>query len=427
MTFLRTLTLLTPLIPSMIGVTVTLDSPTSPRAVTARGSATRAPAPTRLVILGADHSAQLVGRRNHPGYLRVFLDRLKPDVICIEQPPEEYARGVFYFEATYEQQYVAVPYARAHHIEVRPIDWIPPRDDERLAFGRLEVVDVPAIRPPNDFQSFLTFDSTAIQRSFFFADSLPWREEARRFFDTPRPGRRDFPRRLDLYRTFMQAMRVRAATAHHPGETVLVVVGATHKDDLERILADDKQIEIVQPSALVASIDSATATQALTSSDRFAIASANILGVQSSSAVVDWGWVESIVGELARERGASAEVRLLQARLGLLRGKISPAAALGIFEAIANDSAAGVPFSFTGVQDTWRVDSYFDPFGNLNVRQRAMVEAAKVHASFGAPLRVKAMRDALWSAAPWSPLQEGELSVYWRRYVETIAGASRPR
>lgn len=378
---------------------------------------------TRLVILGADHSAQLVGRRNHPGYLRVFLDRLRPNVICIEQPPEEYARGVFYFEGTYEQQYVAVPYALAHKIELRPIDWIPSRDDERLAFGRLEVVDVPPIRPPNDFQAFQTLDSASYNRSFFFADSTPWRDEARAFFDTPHPGRRDFSRRLDLYRTYMQAMRIRAVALQRPGATVLVVVGAMHKDDLERTLADDKLIEIVQPSALVTSIDSASADAALTEGDRWAVAQLNVMGVQSAKGPVDWPWVERVIAALSPAAADRAELRMIRTRLAVERGRLTPAQAIPVFATISADSSANPRFSFTGVQDARRVDSYFDPFGNLSVRQRAIVEEARMHAALGAEARVRALRDRLMQSAVWTPLQRGELSVYWERYIDGVIAA----
>ena len=396
-------------------------TPAAPRALHAsaspRATPLRARRPTTLVILGVDHSLQLVDRRYHPGYLRRFLERLQPAAICIEQPPEEFARNVFYFEATYEQQYVAVPFARAHHVELRPVDWIPSRDDERLAFGRLEVVDVPPIRPARGFQSFLTFDSTDVRHTLFFADSAPWRQEVRGFFDTPRPGAADFPRRLDLYRTYMQAMRIRAAAALHPGDTVLVVIGAMHKVDLERILAGDSSLTIVQPSGVMPPPDSAAAATALTEDDRFAIAEFSILGQQPEHGPVDWPWVEAIVADLEREHRGAPAVRLLEARLAELRHTITPEAAARTFEAIAHDSAAAHAFPFTGVQDPRRIDSYFDPFGNLTVQQRALVEAARAWASRDDTTRVSALRRALLATARWTPLQEGELDVYWARYI----------
>jgi hypothetical protein len=58
----------------------------------------------------------------------------------------------------------------------------------------------------------------------------------------------DFARRLYLYRTCMQAMRIAQVAKGHAGQTVLVIVGFFHKDDIERILRDFPHIELVQPS-----------------------------------------------------------------------------------------------------------------------------------------------------------------------------------
>ena len=49
------------------------------------------------------------------------------------------------------------------------------------------------------------------------------------------------------------------------------------------------------------------------------------------------------------------------------------APSLGLIENTSPDTK----FSWTGVKDLERLDSYFDPFGNLTVRQRATVELAR--------------------------------------------------
>ncbi len=59
------------------------------------GAATPA-AVTTLVILGVDHSSQLVSRAYHPGYLRAFFERVKPSALCVERSPDEFARGDYY-------------------------------------------------------------------------------------------------------------------------------------------------------------------------------------------------------------------------------------------------------------------------------------------------------------------------------------------
>jgi hypothetical protein len=67
-------------------------------------------AQTRVVILGVDHSAQLVSRAYRPAVVEAFIARVKPDAICIERDPEDFATGDFY-EFTYEVSEICVPSA----------------------------------------------------------------------------------------------------------------------------------------------------------------------------------------------------------------------------------------------------------------------------------------------------------------------------
>lgn len=397
------------------------QSPALP-AVRATADSAAAPGPTTLVVLGVAHSEQLAGRAYHPGYLRAFFDRVRPAALCVERSPDEFARGDYY-EFTYEVQHVAVPYARAHGVDLCPIDWLPGRDDERLAFGRLEVVDPPAVRAPNGFQGFLTLDSAALRRTLFYADSEPSRAAARAFYDRPRAaGWPDFPRRLGLYRTFLQAMRVRAAVRAHRGRTVLVVVGSLHKDDIERVLAGDPGLRIVHPSTYGLP-DAAAADAALEPADLAAILAFNLLGVQPLEGPVDWPWVAEVLARYARTRPAAPEVPLLRARAALLTGRVAPQAAAEGFERLAASVDSGARFAFTGVEDARRLDSYFDPFGNLTVRQRARVEAARAWARAGRPADAARVQTALLRDGAWSPWRRAQLAAYWDRYV---TGAAPP-
>src|SRR3546814_4560832 len=93
--------------------------------------------------------------------------------------------------------------------------------------------------------------------------------------------RGDFARRLFLYRTFLQARRIALAARKYPGERLLVVVGMMHKDDLERILADHRGIKIIQPSDIASEPGLAEITRHQRVEDLFAIATFNLLGMQS--------------------------------------------------------------------------------------------------------------------------------------------------
>ncbi|WP_438876482.1 hypothetical protein, partial [Bacillus cereus group sp. Bc253] len=68
---------------------------------------------------------------------------------------------------------------------------------------------------------------------------------------------RDLPRRLYLYRTYMQAQRIRAIAHKRRGQTVLVVVGHFHKPDIEAILQHDPTIELVPATSVGRPTDAA--------------------------------------------------------------------------------------------------------------------------------------------------------------------------
>jgi hypothetical protein len=205
---------------------------------------------TRVIVLGVEHSAQLVSEADRPGLLAAFIEQLHPNAICIERPPEQAARRDFY-EFTYEVQGVILPYVASHPTEVCPIDWMPSTDDQMLAFGT-DLDRPPEIRPRQGYLGFLTFpDTQALKTDFLAADDSIVTAPVRAWATTPAArADRDFPRRLYLYRTFLQAQRIRAAAGAHRGQTVLVVIGAFHKFDVEAILVHDSTITIVQPSSI---------------------------------------------------------------------------------------------------------------------------------------------------------------------------------
>lgn len=330
---------------------------------------------TRVVILGVSHSNQLVAEGDQPALLEAFIDRVHPDAICIERAPRPYSRGNFY-EFTYEQQGVVVPDAGRRHIAIYPIDWEPSHEDELLGWG-IDLDTPPELRPDNGFQAFTTFTRSDLDRKLYdsdnpatLADVVKWETH------TPDKLSRDLPRRLFLYRSFMQARRIEAVAHSHPGQTVLVVVGYFHKHDIEAILGDDKGVRLVEASRF-----GQPTPQEIRQHDRpeyeYAVAAFNLLGKQFSTGAVNMKWVGAIVADLSAKHPDSPEVKLFATRLALLTHAINARQAITRYRAILADSK-DTPFTWTGVQDTQRVDSYFDPFGNLTVHQRTQVELARM-------------------------------------------------
>ena len=378
----------------------------------AAGPAT--PSPTRVVILGVDHSAQLVSKDDRPGLLTAFIEKLQPDAICIERPPRRVARNDFY-EFTYEQTGIILPYARAHHMPICPVDWMPSSDDMRLAFGR-DLSELPEIRPARGFQSFMEFrDPKRSKLGLLAFDKPAATAKLMKWATTPNPRMdRDFARQLYLYRTFLQAQRVRAAAHAHPGGTVLVVIGAWHKPQIEKILAHDKQIRIVKPSAI--GMPSGRAAEAATSdAQRTAVLSFNLLGVQSTTDNVNWHWMRQTLARLKANHPKASQNALFALRLAQLTGKLTPEDAAKRYRELAMATAKGTQFLWTGVKDETRVDSYFDPFGNLSVRQRAELEEARALRAAGHEVRANAVLKNL--EAELSPRKSAQLVVYAKRFM----------
>ncbi|MEZ0472655.1 hypothetical protein [Luteimonas salinilitoris] len=367
--------------------------------------------PARVVILGVDHAVQLVSKEDQPGMLAAFIERVAPDAICIERPPEQYARDDHY-EFTYEIQDVALPYAREHGIEVCPFDWIPSQEDQMLGWS-LDLSVPPEVRAPDGFQGFLSFpEPHRLRRTLFAADDPATLGDAHAWVrGWPERMSRDLPRRMFLYRTFMQARRIAAAAKARPGRTVLVVVGELHKHDIEAILADEPAVEIMQPSRYGAPAAEAVA-RLTTRAHRIAIASFNILGRQASTGNVDWDWVGNVLDALEAER-RDAETDLLRTRHDVLTGRIDAAAAIARYRRIAADPAARRGATWDGVLDRGRVDSYFDPFGNLRIDQRARVELARELRRLGETEEVAGLLAAL--RRELTPRKARQLEAYWQR------------
>lgn len=390
------------------------------------------PVPTTLTILGVDHSLQLVAEASQPAVLRAFCERVRPAALCVERPPHEYVQGGAYGEYGYEWRHVAVPWARERGVPVYPIDWVPPAEDQRLVWGVPDIEAPALLRPQSAVRSFLAFGAEAQHRGLFFAENAAARGSVATWYDQARrPGEGDFPRRLGLYRTFLQAMRIKAVCHQHPGATVLVVVGYFHKGDIELVLAETPALWVVQPSAFGHPTPEEAEAQTRLH-DLFAVLSFNLLGVQAREGVVDWDWLGRVLerverGALDASRGrecvvgSSAEVLLLRTRFRVLTGRAAPEEALRRYEAAGRRAGPDEAFTFTGVVDGSRLDSYYDPFGNLRVGERALLEQARAHYKLGRAPAARALRDRLLAGGRLSLVQRVQLEGYWDEYVARTA------
>jgi hypothetical protein len=369
--------------------------------------------PTEVVILGVSHSGMLVAESYRPAVFRAFFERVDPDAICVERSPEEFARGDHY-EFTYEIQHIAVPFARERGIPICPFDWMPDPEDQELAFG-VDLSDLPFLRGPESYADFLTVpDTSALRRELFYAES---EEEAERnrswYLEMAETPRFDFARRLFLYRTFLQAMRIARAAREHPAGRVLVLVGSMHKPDLEAILAGERGVRVVPPPELGAPTSEEIARHERIE-DLAAIATFNLLGAQSRTGVLDLDWLRAVIARLERER-PRAETSLLATRLDVLEGRLPPSDAAAQYEEIASAVGPELRFTWDGVLDRRRLDSFADPFGNLTVGQRGRLERARELMKAGERERAAAELERL--ASELSPMKAAQLRAYAPEWI----------
>lgn len=371
---------------------------------------------TKVVILGVAHSTQLLSRLHHPGVFRAFYDHISPQAICIERSPEKYLASDYY-EFAYEQQYLTIPYCTDKRIPLYPIDWYPSLEDDRLVGGTsFDHEEPPVIRRKNDFigrhgcfpyEQVFNFD-------FFFADRCEdeMLKKDQEMLDKRVPGINDYWRRLVLYRTFMEAMRIKEVAKKHKGQTILVVIGGFHKPDLEGILSDVKEIEIVQPS----SYGQPSQAQPLTLTEMFAIATYNLLGVQSKYGAVDWEWINIILNQL-EELATSEEVILLRTRSNVLQNKVKNEEAIEQYKRICQSISRKKRLTFHGVKHKNRIDSYFDPFGYLPIKNRAELEMAREYYKLKNYAKSNEIKKILIKNNELTWLQKVQIEGYWDQYV----------
>lgn len=329
----------------------------------------------KVVILGVEHSSQLINYNHQPAVLRAFIKKVNPSAICIERSPEEYLRNDFY-EFTYEQQEVIIPFAKQIKIPIYPIDWLPKSDDLQLAFGT-DNLEIPSFtRNSNGFMGFTVFsDSTSFIKDFYFADDIDYPTKNKDWYGTyPHKVKFDFARRLFLYRTFLQAKRIQAVLKNFKeNDTILVVIGSLHKNDIEKILTGNGY-NLIQPNSYGTITEIEIADNFL-KKDAYAILNFNLLGMQANIGNPNMKLVKFAFDKISEDE--NTERQLYEIKYNLLLNKIDSESAIKKYKRLIEDSEAQKNFNWTGVKDRSRIDSFFDPFGNLNLNQRIRLELAR--------------------------------------------------
>lgn len=327
-----------------------------------------------VVILGVGHSTQLINYNHQPAAIRAFINKVKPSAICIERSPEEFSRNDFY-EFTYEQQFAVIPYARENNIPLYPVDWVPSETDSDLGFG-IKDLNVPRfVRQKEGFLGFTAFtEESDFEDDLYFAEKEDYIKRIASWYSSqPEKTAFDLPRRMFLYRTFLQSKRIQKVLDNYSSrDTVLVVIGAFHKNDIENNLIG-QGYQIIQPSTF-GNTNQQEINEQFRKQDGYSILSFNLLGMQSQIRKVNEKLVDYALAKLGNDE--SIELEFFKIRRALVFEKISSKQALNQYQVLLG-KIDNENWSWTGVKDVSRIDSYFDPFGNLTLKERIRLELAR--------------------------------------------------
>lgn len=83
------------------------------------------------------------------------------------------------------------------------------------------------------------------------------------------------------------------------------------------------------------------------------------------------------------------------------------------------------PFAFDGVANRERIDSYYDPFGNLDIRQRTLLEIGRELYRGGSRVAAEEVRRELLTDNGLNALQRLQLDAYWRHYLSSRTAPTR--
>lgn len=368
----------------------------------------------KVVILGVEHSSQLINSNHQPAVLRAFINKVNPSVICIERSPEEFSRNDFY-EFTYEQQNVIIPYARQQKIPIYPIDWLPGPEDLKLAFGT-DNLEVPSFtRNPSGFWGFTVFpDSTSFHKDFYFADDIKYPLSHKEWYAThPDKVNFDFARRLFLYRSFLQSKRIQLVLNNFSeNDTVLVVIGAMHKYDIEKNL-EGNGFTLIKPKSY-GTINTTEIDDNFDKKDAYAILNFNLLGMQYNLSKPNLELVEYAFDKIRND--TNSEKELYAIKFDLLNNNINSKSAIKRYKKLLDNPQSKNNFVWTGVKYKDRIDSYFDPFGNMTLNQRIRLELAREYLNISEDNLFEKTRDTLVNE--FNGLKKNLLISYLETYLE---------
>ncbi|MDD5361685.1 MAG: carbohydrate binding domain-containing protein [Ignavibacteria bacterium] len=205
---------------------------------------------TNIVVLGCEHSSELINPKMFPAVFRAFFNRLKPDAVCLETKSEWLADKKF-FPASYESWGITYPWAVKNNVPVFGVDWQPDIKASERYWTKMDF-DKRKREIPSSDSNGLEYNP---ENDLFFADidTFYFNRYWLGNISNPAPEGRwsdEGFRRYMLFRDMIIAQNILDVAVNFQCGTVLVVYGAAHKAGLEYYLKKyfSDNVNIIKPS-----------------------------------------------------------------------------------------------------------------------------------------------------------------------------------
>lgn len=186
-----------------------------------------------------------------PSKLKELIESSKPEVMAIEIRPEDYNAGRT-VNNPWDMNEVVLPYAKENKLPIEPIDWWPDNlrsqyveaieNLKKTSEGSRLVLDLEDEWNPHstDFPDF-----NEVTPEYVHSELFAQRDSEYRIREKARLG--EGPQNL-LWYTRADAINKNLSTAlkKHSGKRITVVVGASHRPDIERFLKMQTDV-VIQP------------------------------------------------------------------------------------------------------------------------------------------------------------------------------------
>ena len=125
--------------------------------------------------------------------------------------------------------------------------------------------------------------------------------------------------------------------------------------------------------------------------------------------------MKDLMGELSS--GPIAEKALFQTRLKVLTKEIGSEEAIMQYESAIMQAEAMEQFYFQSEDQDDRIDSYYDPFGQVSVKARLYIELAREYQKLENQRKVNELKERILGLSEWTKVGKLQLEGYWEDHV----------